>query len=60
MWNKKYERFYHAMMWPGMIMLILFNFIPLYGIVMAFQNFKPVKGNFGSEFVGLKNFQKLS
>ena len=59
MWNKKYERFYHAMMWPGMIMLILFNFIPLYGIVMAFQNFKPVKGIFGSEFVGLKNFQKL-
>ena len=36
------------MMWPGMIMLILFNFIPLYGIVMAFQNFKPVKGIFGS------------
>ena len=59
MWTRKYERYYHAMMWPGMIMLILFNFIPLYGIVMAFQNFKPVKGIFGSDFVGLKNFQKL-
>ena len=56
---KKYERYYHAMVWPGIIMLILFNFIPLYGVVMAFQNFKTTKGILGSDFVGLKNFQRL-
>ncbi|WP_102410714.1 ABC transporter permease subunit [Beduinella massiliensis] len=56
---RKYERFYHAMVLPGLIMLILFNFIPMYGAVMAFQNFKPSKGIFGSQWVGMQNFRKL-
>ncbi|NBJ89672.1 ABC transporter permease [Acutalibacter sp. 1XD8-36] len=47
------------MLLPGMIFLITFSIIPMFGIVMAFQNFIPAKGIFGSKFVGLAQFQRL-
>ena len=31
----KGQSFYQAMVWPGIILMIIFNFIPLYGIVIA-------------------------
>ena len=34
---------------------LFFNYIPMAGLLMAFQDFSPVKGIFGSEWVGLKN-----
>lgn len=42
-----------------MIFLVIFSIIPMFGIVMAFQNFVPAKGIFGSKFVGLAQFQRL-
>lgn len=45
------------MMLPGMIFLIIFSFIPMFGIVMAFQNYIPAKGISGSHWVGLDNFR---
>ena len=59
MYNKKNSRYYHAMLLPGMIFLVIFSIIPMFGIVMAFQNFVPAKGIFGSKFVGLAQFQRL-
>lgn len=53
----KKQAYYHLMMLPGMIFLIIFNFIPMAGIVMAFQNFSPVKGILESKWVGLDNFR---
>ena len=47
---------YHLMMFPGLFFLILFSYIPMVGILMAFQDFVPAKGLFGSDFVGLKHF----
>jgi len=38
------------------IWLILFEYIPLYGIQMAFRNFNPVHGISGSPWVGFDNF----
>lgn len=55
---REHEKYYHLMMIPGMVMLVIFSIIPLFGIVIAFQNFKPAKGIFGSAFVGLNNFRK--
>ena len=37
--------------------LILFAYVPMTGIVIAFEKYKPLKGIFGSTWVGLKNFQ---
>lgn len=47
---------YHLMLMPGMIMLLIFSIIPMFGAVMAFQKFVPAKGIWGSKWVGLDNF----
>lgn len=47
----------HAMMIPGMIFILLFNIIPMGGLIMAFQNFLPAKGFLASKWVGLDNFK---
>lgn len=49
----------HLMTLPGVICLILFSYLPMFGIVMAFQDYKISKGIFGSKFVGFKNFEFL-
>ncbi|WMJ87157.1 ABC transporter permease [Anaerocolumna sp. MB42-C2] len=54
--NRQSNLVYHGMMAPGMILLIIFSYIPMAGIVMAFQDYVPAKGLFHSEFVGLKHF----
>jgi putative aldouronate transport system permease protein len=41
---------------PVLIYFIIFNYLPMFGITMAFQDFNAVKGFFGSEFIGFKNF----
>lgn len=55
--SKKDQAAFHFMMLPGMIFLIIFSFIPMFGIVMAFQNYIPAKGISGSHWVGLDNFK---
>ena len=42
---------------PGLVMLILFAYLPMGGLLMAFENYKPKDGIFGSQWVGLKNFR---
>lgn len=44
---------------PALIYFAIFHYGPMYGIIMAFQNFNPIAGIKGSEFVGLKNFEIL-
>lgn len=55
----KKQAYYHMMMIPGMLFLIVFSFVPMLGIVMAFQNYVPAKGILHSAWVGLKNFQVI-
>lgn len=38
---------------------IIFYYVPLFGWVTAFQNYKPAKGFFGSEWVGLDTFKRV-
>ncbi|MGN0180957.1 MAG: ABC transporter permease [Candidatus Ornithomonoglobus sp.] len=44
---------------PFLIHRIIFSYVPLKGWVMAFQNYKPSKGWFEQEWVGLKWFKQL-
>lgn len=55
---KRYKILYLFIL-PPVIAVFIFHYIPFYGIIMAFQNYKPSKGFFGSEFVGLDNFIKF-
>lgn len=48
----------HMMLLPGFILVLLFSYVPMAGIVIAFQRFIPAKGLFGDQqWVGLDNFQ---
>ncbi|MFF2091381.1 ABC transporter permease [Paenibacillus sp. NPDC058174] len=42
---------------PGIVFLALFSYIPMFGHLIAFERFQPVKGIWGSEWVGLDNFK---
>ncbi len=44
---------------PAIAYYICFCYLPMFGLVIAFQNFSFTKGVFGSKFVGLKNFEFL-
>lgn len=47
----------YLMILPGVIIVLIFSYGPMMGILMAFQRYVPTKGLFGSEWVGLKNFE---
>lgn len=49
----------HLMVVPSLLFLIVFNYIPMLGIVMAFQDFKPWLGFTESPWVGWDNFRYL-
>ncbi|GAA6406580.1 polygalacturonan/rhamnogalacturonan ABC transporter permease [Blautia hominis] len=55
----KVQSYYHFMLMPGMILLLIFAIIPMFGTVIAFQNYIPSKGILGSAWVGLDNFKRL-
>ncbi|MFD1432370.1 ABC transporter permease [Lacticaseibacillus yichunensis] len=46
----------YVLLLPSAILLLVFAYVPLYGLVMAFQNYSPALGVFHSPFVGMKNF----
>ncbi|GHU03896.1 sugar ABC transporter permease [Spirochaetia bacterium] len=49
----------HFMLIPAIIIVIIFSYIPMVGVVIAFQDFMPGKGFFGSPWVGFERFQYL-
>lgn len=49
--------FLYGMTIPGILLIFIFSYIPMLGLVMAFQNFNVRDGIFGSEFCGLNNFK---
>lgn len=46
-----------ALALPGVILLLIFNYIPMFGIVIAFKRYVPLKGIWGSAWCGLENFK---
>lgn len=50
---------YWIMLIPALAWMLLFNIVPMFGITMAFQDFNPGKGIFGSDFIGLDNFKYM-
>ncbi len=55
-WN---ARWLYVMLIPFVIWLILFQYVPMAGVVLAFKEFNAVEGIFGSPWVGLKHFQRI-
>ena len=44
---------------PAVIIMILFSYVPMFGLVLAFKKFNFAKGIFGSDWCGLDNFKYL-
>lgn len=58
--NKNLDlKHYWVMLVPALIWLIMFQFVPMFGIIMAFQDFNPGLGFLGSEWIGLENFRYM-
>ncbi|NMO97605.1 sugar ABC transporter permease [Paenibacillus lemnae] len=47
------------MLAPALILTLIFSYIPMAGLVMAFQNYKPALGMTGSQWIGLDHFEFL-
>lgn len=58
-YNAKLKRKFplHLMLIPGVILLLIYSYFPMSGIAFAFQKFIPIRGLFGSEWVGFDNFR---
>lgn len=50
---------YYLMLIPGILFFLVFCYGPMYGLVIAFMDYYPLKGISGSKFVGLKHFIAL-
>ncbi|WP_313561394.1 ABC transporter permease [Ruminiclostridium cellobioparum] len=55
----KLQTHYSIMVIPGVLWMILFNIVPMTGVVMAFKNYNPGLGLWKSPGVGLENFRYL-
>ena len=53
------HKFFYFILIPAIVLLIIFAYRPMYGIVIAFKNFSPRKGIMGSPWVGLENFERI-
>lgn len=52
------NRALYLLLLPSVIILILFVYYPMYGVVIAFKDFSPVDGIIGSPWAGFKYFQR--
>ncbi|GFZ75882.1 putative multiple-sugar transport system permease YteP [Paenibacillus marchantiophytorum] len=49
----------YAMIAPGVLFFLIFRYLPMFGIAIAFQNYDPFDGFLHSDWVGLEHFRRL-
>lgn len=49
----------YLLMLPSIILFLVFTYYPMYGVVIAFKDFKPARGILGSDWVGFKYFRQF-
>ena len=49
----------YLMIAPGLLYLFIYKYIPMFGMIISFQDYKPYLGIAGSEWVGFKHFERL-
>lgn len=58
--QRLYEyRYLYLMLVPAIVLMLVFHYAPIYGIQVAFKDFKPRSGIWGSKWVGLKYFVRM-
>lgn len=56
-YDLKHNKFLLLMLLPGILFFVIFAYLPMLGIVIAFQDFSAARGILGSKFVGFENFR---
>ncbi|MCR8629954.1 ABC transporter permease [Paenibacillus radicis (ex Xue et al. 2023)] len=60
LWKKLWtDRYLYLLALPGMAFILLFDYVPMYGIVLAFQDYNPFAGILHSDWVGFAHFERL-
>lgn len=58
-WHRIYsDRALYVLLLPSLIIMFIFTYLPMYGVVIAFKDFTPAKGIMGSSWAGLKYFKQ--
>ncbi|HUX88290.1 MAG TPA: ABC transporter permease subunit [Chloroflexota bacterium] len=52
-----FHRYIYVLMLPGLLWMFIFQYVPMWGIVIAFENYQPWQGVLHSPWVGLANFE---
>ena len=55
----KQHKWLYFMLLPGLIYFIMFRYVPMGGLIIAFKDYSPFKGLWGSDWVGFDNFIKF-
>ncbi len=55
----KRERYIYLLLLPGVLYFIIYRYVPMAGLIIAFKDFNPFAGFLGSDWVGLKHFAKM-
>nr|WP_260866501.1 sugar ABC transporter permease [Paenibacillus xylanexedens] len=55
----KRQKWFFIMLTPGLIYFLIYKYLPMWGILIAFQDYQPFEGIFRSEWVGFKHFQQF-
>jgi putative aldouronate transport system permease protein len=54
-----FYRYVYLLMLPGLLYYLVFHYVPMWGIIVAFQDFRPWNGLFNSPWVGFDNFAQF-
>lgn len=57
LYDLRHNKFLLLMLLPGILFFVVFSYLPMIGIVIAFQDFSAAKGILGSKFIGFENFR---
>ncbi|MGI8384297.1 ABC transporter permease [Robertmurraya sp. P23] len=55
----KTNKILYLMIFPGVLYFLIFKYLPMAGLIIAFQDYQPYLGIFGSPWVGFKHFIRL-
>ncbi|HFU4200017.1 TPA: ABC transporter permease [Streptococcus suis] len=55
----KQQKLLLLMLLPGLVLTFIFRYIPMYGVLIAFKDYNPLKGVIGSEWIGFEEFTKF-
>lgn len=59
LYNLRRDKFLYLLISPGVLFFLIFKYVPMWGVVIAFQDYSPFMGVMGSEWVGFEHFTRF-